>query len=170
AFLSQCFLRLRRAGAMGSTKVLVGDRHIWRKPGTIPMVKHSGGSILDENLWITLFQVCQRSWANLEQNCLALSGNLASVQSFLKYQSMQALIQDTTGQLPRTCVGGFDAVKEGTWMWSDWSRFYYTNRNTSEPNNTGVGKDCLEMNAASEKRWFDVPCEFVFASLCSRRM
>uniref|UniRef100_A0A8K9XTA1 C-type lectin domain-containing protein n=1 Tax=Oncorhynchus mykiss TaxID=8022 RepID=A0A8K9XTA1_ONCMY len=116
------------------------------------------------------FVSIQCSWANLEQNCLALSRNRASVQSFLKYHSMQALIQDTTGQLPRTWDGGFDAVKEGTWMLSDWYRFYYTNRNTYEPNNTGVGKDCLEMKAASEKRWFDVPSEFVFASLCSRKM
>ena len=27
---------------------LNGKRHIWRKPGTIPMVKHGGGSIM---LW-----------------------------------------------------------------------------------------------------------------------
>ena len=27
---------------------LIAKRHIWRKPGTIPMVKHGGGSIM---LW-----------------------------------------------------------------------------------------------------------------------
>ena len=110
-----------------------------------------------------------QSWADSEQHCLALGGNLASVHSPLEYQFMQALTKDTNGHLPDTWLGGFDAVKEGLWMWSDGSRFSYTNWNTDEPNNAGGGEDCLQMNAASEKLWFDVPCEWKFVSLCSRR-
>lgn len=111
-----------------------------------------------------------QSWSDSEQNCLALGGNLASVNNLLEYQFMQALTKNTNGHLPDTWIGGFDAVKEGLWMWSDGSRFDYTNWNTGEPNNAGEGEDCLQMNAASEKLWFDVPCEWKFTSLCSRRM
>lgn len=116
------------------------------------------------------FVSIQQSWADSEQNCLALGGNLASVHNLLEYRFMQALTKDTNGHLPDTWVGGFDAVKEGLWMWSDGSRFDYTHWNTGEPNNAGEGEDCLQMNAASEKLWFDVPCEWKFASLCARRM
>ncbi|XP_052362478.1 ladderlectin-like [Oncorhynchus keta] len=98
-----------------------------------------------------------QSWSDSEQNCLALGGNLASVNNLLEYQFMQALTKNTNGHLPDTWIGGFDAVKEGLWMWSDGSRFDYTNWNTGEPNNAGEGEDCLQMNAASEKLWFDVP-------------
>ncbi|XP_038817337.1 ladderlectin-like [Salvelinus namaycush] len=116
------------------------------------------------------FVSIQQSFVDSEQNCLALGGNLASVHSLLEYQFMQALTKDTNGDLHSTWLGGFDAIKEGTWMWSDGSRFDYTNWDTDEPNNAGEGEDCLHMNAASAKLWFDVPCEWKFASLCSRRM
>uniref|UniRef100_A0A4W5KVU9 C-type lectin domain-containing protein n=1 Tax=Hucho hucho TaxID=62062 RepID=A0A4W5KVU9_9TELE len=59
------------------------------------------------------FVSIQQSWADSEQNCLALGGNLASVHSLLEYQFMQALTKDTNGHLPDTWLGGFDAVKEG---------------------------------------------------------
>uniref|UniRef100_A0A8C7J8J8 C-type lectin domain-containing protein n=1 Tax=Oncorhynchus kisutch TaxID=8019 RepID=A0A8C7J8J8_ONCKI len=94
----------------------------------------------------------------------------SSVHSLLEYQFMQALTKDANGHLHSTWLGGFDAIKEGTWMWSDGSRFDYTNWDTDEPNNAGEGEDCLHMNAASAKLWFDVPCEWKFASLCSRRI
>ncbi|XP_038842554.1 ladderlectin-like [Salvelinus namaycush] len=111
-----------------------------------------------------------QSWSDSEQNCLALGGNLASVHNLLEYQFMQSLTKDTNGHLPDTFIGGFDAVKEGLWMWSDGSRFDYTHWNTDEPNNTGGKENCLQMNAAGEKLWFDVTCEWKIASLCSRRM
>nr|XP_046190127.1 ladderlectin-like [Oncorhynchus gorbuscha] len=111
-----------------------------------------------------------QSWSDSEQNCLALGGNLASVNNLLEYQFMQALTKNTNGHLPDTWIGGFDAVKEGLWMWSDGSRFDYTNWNIGQPNNAGEGEDCLQMNAASEKLRFDVPCEWKFTSLCSRRI
>uniref|UniRef100_A0A8C7L4G3 Uncharacterized protein n=1 Tax=Oncorhynchus kisutch TaxID=8019 RepID=A0A8C7L4G3_ONCKI len=81
-------------------------------------------------IWITLFQVC---------------GNLASVNNLLEYQFMQALTKNTNGHLPDTWIGGFDAdltTLTGTLV---------------SPNNAGEGEDCLQMNAASEKLWFDVP-------------
>uniref|UniRef100_A0A4W5LT95 C-type lectin domain-containing protein n=1 Tax=Hucho hucho TaxID=62062 RepID=A0A4W5LT95_9TELE len=92
-----------------------------------------------------------QSWADSEQHCLALGGNLASVQNLLEYQFMQALTKDTNGHLPDTWLGGFDAVKEGLWMWSDGSRFDYTNWNTDEPNNAGEGEDCLQLTNMTNK-------------------
>ena len=42
---------------------LNAKRHIWRKPGTIPMVKHGGGSIM---LWgeghVNMMEVSCRNW------------------------------------------------------------------------------------------------------------
>uniref|UniRef100_A0A3P8XPD1 C-type lectin domain-containing protein n=1 Tax=Esox lucius TaxID=8010 RepID=A0A3P8XPD1_ESOLU len=112
----------------------------------------------------------KRSWADSALNCMALGGSLASVHSLLEYKFIQALILETTGKLPSTWLGGYDAVVEGRWMWSDGSSFDYTNWNTGEPNDAGVGEDCLQMDASQEKSWFDVPCKYAFASLCSRRM
>ncbi|XP_036389192.1 ladderlectin-like [Megalops cyprinoides] len=53
--------------------------------------------------------------------CITLGGNLASLHSLQEYEFVQKL----TAGSPWTWVGGFDAVKEGEWQWSDGSAFPY---------------------------------------------
>uniref|UniRef100_A0A8C7J1C1 C-type lectin domain-containing protein n=1 Tax=Oncorhynchus kisutch TaxID=8019 RepID=A0A8C7J1C1_ONCKI len=147
-----------------SAAIALGDANLTQLLGLEPLLKTEGTKEMScPSDWHPYGSRCFRfvsipqSWSDSEQNCLALGGNLASVNNLLEYQFMQALTKNTNGHLPDTWIGGFDAVKEGLWMWSDGSRFDYTNWNIGEPNNAGEGEDCLQMNAASEKLWFDVP-------------
>ncbi|XP_031417445.2 ladderlectin-like [Clupea harengus] len=86
-----------------------------------------------------------RAWAESERHCVAMGGNLASVHSIDEYSFIQDLIREHTDGTPRTWIGGYDAVQEGLWFWSDGSRFDYTNWYPGEPNNSG-SEHCIEMN------------------------
>uniref|UniRef100_A0A674APG7 Ladderlectin-like n=1 Tax=Salmo trutta TaxID=8032 RepID=A0A674APG7_SALTR len=122
-----------------SAAIALGDANLTLLLGLEPLLKTEGTKESScPSDWHTYGSRCfkfvsiPQSWADSEQNCLALGGNLASVRNLLEYQFMQALTKDTNGHLPDTWVGGFDAVKEGLWMWSDGTRFDYTHWNTEE--------------------------------------
>ncbi|XP_042564543.1 ladderlectin-like isoform X2 [Clupea harengus] len=108
-----------------------------------------------------------RSWAESERHCLAIGGNLASVHSTDEYRFIQELIREHTGGTPRTWIGGYDAVKEGVWFWSDGSRFDYTNWSTGQPDNHGGKEHCVEMNFADPLLTNDGSCHTISPSVCA---
>ncbi|XP_031416906.1 ladderlectin-like isoform X2 [Clupea harengus] len=108
-----------------------------------------------------------RSWAKSESHCVAMGGNLASVHSIVEHSFIQELIREHTQGTPRTWIGGYDAVEEGRWLWSDGSRFDYTDWSPGEPNNQYGGEHCIEINFGGRLLWNDLSCKRLLPSVCA---
>ena len=90
-------------------------------------------------------------FADAEQAFVVLGGHLASIHT----AQVNAFIAVLGGL--GAYVGGTDAASEGTFVWTDGSPFDFTNWLGGEPNNSGDGEDCLQIND-SLGGWNDVPC------------
>ncbi|XP_038854537.1 ladderlectin-like [Salvelinus namaycush] len=108
-----------------------------------------------------MFVETARTWPEAERHCMFLGENLASVQNTVKYlganlasvhsseesQFLQAVVLIKTGDFPLTWIGGYDAVQDRLWFWSDGSKFDHENWAKDEPNNNqGAREPCVQMN------------------------
>ncbi|XP_043959614.1 ladderlectin-like [Gambusia affinis] len=94
--------------------------------------------------------------------CTALGANLASFHSHSEYMFLKNLVKTVRRSWDRTWVGGYDAVKERLWLWSDGSNFDYIQWGRGEPNNQGGRENCMEINLKG-------PTQYVNDEGCSRR-
>ncbi|XP_048084339.1 ladderlectin-like [Alosa alosa] len=109
-----------------------------------------------------------RTWAESEQYCVMIGGNLASVHNKKEYNFIKDLVRRHTHDSRITWIGGYDALQEGLWLWSDGSRFDYTHWYPGEPNNYGKREHCLVINFKDLRGWNDGQCSDRFSSVCSR--
>uniref|UniRef100_UPI003D9E6012 ladderlectin-like n=1 Tax=Halichoeres trimaculatus TaxID=147232 RepID=UPI003D9E6012 len=93
-----------------------------------------------------LYVGTMKTWALAERHCQALGGNLASVHNDAEDSFIKELIHMVTNEFPRTWIGGSDAQQEGIWLWSDGSRFTFTNWCSGQPNNLSWRQHCIERN------------------------
>ncbi|KAL3059470.1 hypothetical protein OYC64_014137 [Pagothenia borchgrevinki] len=98
------------------------------------------------------------NWASAERDCLALGGNLASIQSTTEYYFIRKLVRTATGQDLNFWAGGHDAVMEGVWLWSDGSKFSFSRWGRGEPSNYRGKEHCMEVNYGANKQVNDVDC------------
>ncbi|CAB1320992.1 unnamed protein product, partial [Coregonus sp. 'balchen'] len=103
-------------------------------------------------------------------HCVSIGANLASVHSSAEYQFLQEVVGSKIGGSSTTWIGGFDAVQDRLWFWSDGSEFDYQNWKKGEPNNSGGREPCMVMNWGDEYRWNDINCGNSFPSVCSKRI
>ncbi|XP_041098899.1 lectin-like [Polyodon spathula] len=87
----------------------------------------------------------RKTWADAELYCRSLGGNLASIHSVEDNQAIQNLIRNNDASNGYTWIGGSDCFKEGSWYWTDGSKWDYNNWNKGEPNNFGI-ENCLQFN------------------------
>ncbi|XP_034741178.1 galactose-specific lectin nattectin-like isoform X1 [Etheostoma cragini] len=109
-----------------------------------------------------------KTWLDAETTCIAAGGNLASIHSAAEHAFVKDFIRRVSGTQNPSWIGGTDAVKEGTWMWSDGSAFNYKNWSAREPNNINGGEHCLMMNWPPGENWNDSICTGQFPFVCSR--
>ncbi|XP_038860476.1 ladderlectin-like [Salvelinus namaycush] len=108
-----------------------------------------------------MFVRTSRTWPNAERHCQLLGeklkpvhntvkylgANLASVHSYEESQFLQAVVLIATGSFPLTWIGGFDAVQDRLWFWSDGSKFDHESWAEGEPNNhNGAREPCIQIN------------------------
>uniref|UniRef100_A0A3P9DNL0 Ladderlectin-like n=1 Tax=Maylandia zebra TaxID=106582 RepID=A0A3P9DNL0_9CICH len=93
-----------------------------------------------------LFKSSMKTWTDAECSCQTLGGNLASFHSTAEYTFIRKLIYTAAGSYPTAWVGGNDRETETVWKWSDGSQFDFTNWAKEQPNNSGGGEDCMEIN------------------------
>uniref|UniRef100_G3N750 C-type lectin domain-containing protein n=1 Tax=Gasterosteus aculeatus aculeatus TaxID=481459 RepID=G3N750_GASAC len=110
----------------------------------------------------------EMTWGKAEKNCLSLGGHLASVHSVLEYHDIQKAIISSSFHHPSTWIGGSDAQEENQWIWSDGTRFDYTNWANGEPNNLRGHQNCIQMNFGDAKAWDDVQCWTKLPSICAQ--
>ncbi|XP_069046937.1 galactose-specific lectin nattectin-like [Lepisosteus oculatus] len=83
----------------------------------------------------------QKTWADVEIECIKLDGNLASVHSEEENTFLLQLINSIKASY--TWIGGSDSEKEGTWLWSDGSQLDFTKWGNGQPDNYGV-ENCIK--------------------------
>ncbi|KAK5863077.1 hypothetical protein PBY51_000134 [Eleginops maclovinus] len=128
---------------------------------------HHGWTQLGSRCFIYRNQA--QDWATAETECIALKGNLASIRSTTEYNFIRQLVKKATGTDVNVWVGGYDAVREGVWMWSDGSKFTFRNWSRGEPNNAGGKEHCMEINYAGSQV-NDVGCLDSQPYVCSYSM
>ncbi|MED6278004.1 hypothetical protein CHARACLAT_019273 [Characodon lateralis] len=107
------------------------------------------------------------TWASAEETCLSMNATLASVHNLGEYYYIQGLIKAFTLENKQAWLGGSDAQKEGTWMWSDRSPFHFLNWCPRQPDNYGT-QNCLQMNYGDGKCWDDVLCTIRRHFVCAK--
>ncbi|XP_053174060.1 galactose-specific lectin nattectin-like [Scomber japonicus] len=114
-----------------------------------------------------IFYNVEKDWADAERICSSLSGNLVSIHTKDEYKFLREMIYRATNSHKTTWVGGYDAVKEGVWFWSDGSKFDFTDWGKGEPNNRG-GEGCMEINLRGEDYVNDGKCQLKRSFICAR--
>uniref|UniRef100_A0A8C9XM78 Galactose-specific lectin nattectin-like n=1 Tax=Sander lucioperca TaxID=283035 RepID=A0A8C9XM78_SANLU len=114
------------------------------------------------------FYIQTKTWIDAELFCQTAGGNLASIHSDAEHAFIKAFIQQVAGTQKTSWIGGSDAVKEGTWLWSDGSKFNYQSWGAREPNNLGV-ENCIEMNWGGAN-WNDAACNNGNSFVCSKNL
>ncbi|XP_041660726.1 galactose-specific lectin nattectin-like [Cheilinus undulatus] len=117
------------------------------------------------------FNFSRLDWADSERACTGIGANLASVHTKEEYDFLRDTIHQVTGQHTTAWLGGYDATKEGVWLWSDGSHFDFRYWGPGEPNNVEKGTEhCMQMNFRGLNYVNDIPCNFLLASICKKRM
>ncbi|XP_042265651.1 galactose-specific lectin nattectin-like [Thunnus maccoyii] len=124
-----------------------------------------GWTQFDQRCYI--FYNSEKDWADAERFCTSLDGNLASIRSENEYKFLREMVYRATNSHKRTWVGGYDAVKEGLWLWSDGSKFNFTGWAKGEPNNHG-DEGCMEINLRGEDFVNDARCKEKNSFICAR--
>jgi len=85
------------------------------------------------------------TWLQAEATCKQWGGHLASIASSKENAQVYALMGKTCGNNNGGWIGLTDAAKEGTWLWSDGTKYSYKNWNKGEPNNFLGNEDRVHM-------------------------
>ncbi|XP_054878106.1 galactose-specific lectin nattectin-like [Poeciliopsis prolifica] len=112
-----------------------------------------------------IFVKVKKSWAEAENDCLSMNGNLASFHSSNDYYFLKHLVYRTTGKDTRSWIGGHSALIEGIWFWSDGSKFVF---NSWTRNNTSDGKRCMDINIAGQTLLSGADCYTTLPYICAR--
>ncbi|XP_076850622.1 galactose-specific lectin nattectin-like isoform X1 [Brachyhypopomus gauderio] len=143
-------------------------------------ISQGGTEISQETLscpypWTLYGQRCYRffssyvTWAEAESTCLRHGGNLASVHTISEYKFLQNLIKKMSGSFLQTWIGGYDAVKEGQWFWSDGTEGNFYFWASQQPDNYLNNENCMQMNAGEKLKMNDSICSNHFPFVCKKR-
>ncbi|XP_072222510.1 ladderlectin-like [Leuresthes tenuis] len=117
-----------------------------------------------------IFYRTAKSWIDAEHFCISVGGNLASIHSADENIFLSNLVKRVTGAHLYTWVGGFDAVADRRWLWSDGSHFDYRRWAQGEPNNhRGRREPCIEINFRGPY-WNDAPCTHRIPFICGKKL
>nr|XP_046254127.1 galactose-specific lectin nattectin-like [Scatophagus argus]XP_046254128.1 galactose-specific lectin nattectin-like [Scatophagus argus] len=114
-----------------------------------------------------MFNYAEKDWADAEMFCIGLGGNLASLKAAEDYTFLRDIVKKSTGSDKSTWIGGFDAVKEGVWQWSDGSKFVFKGWYLGEPNNTDKAEHCMEINFEGQDYVNDMKCNEKKSFICA---
>ncbi|XP_034534275.1 galactose-specific lectin nattectin-like [Notolabrus celidotus] len=117
-----------------------------------------------------MFHHSQRAWADAEKFCTTQGGNLVSLHSKEERLFIQKTLQRVAGKLVNVWVGGYDAGKEGVWLWTDGSLFDFKDWNNGEPNNFQGHENCMEMNYAGRDNVNDNSCWKKKSFICAKSL
>ncbi|XP_043980383.1 ladderlectin-like [Gambusia affinis] len=115
-----------------------------------------------------LYVTRKKSWADAEYHCLSLRANLASIHSTNEYNFLRDLIYKASGAHTTSWVGAHDSAEEGTWMWSDGSKFLFHNWGPGQPNNYRGNENCMDINLGGNDHVNDDTCSKELPFVCAK--
>ncbi|XP_078118853.1 galactose-specific lectin nattectin-like [Sander vitreus] len=113
------------------------------------------------------FYIQPKAWIDAETFCQTAGGHLASIHSDEEHKFLKDYLNQVTGTIPEAWIGGTDAVKVFTWIWTDGSKFNFQIFNAGQPDNAGGAELCLEMNFQGNN-WNDRACSFPLSFVCAK--
>ncbi|XP_034027567.1 galactose-specific lectin nattectin-like [Thalassophryne amazonica] len=108
-------------------------------------------------------------WATAELTCVRKGGNLASIHNQREQNFITQLIRKLSGENTKTWIGGYDAVKEGLWLWSDGSTFNYKGWKKGQPDKHVPPEHCAETNFKGAF-WNNASCKVKRSFLCVKNL
>ncbi|XP_045921077.1 galactose-specific lectin nattectin-like [Micropterus dolomieu] len=115
-----------------------------------------------------IFIDSEKTWPEAESYCLFEDANLASIHSAEENHFVQALTRGDSHEFPETWIGGFDAIPDAFWMWSDGSKFNY--ENWAEEDEKEENEHCLKMNYEEDLKWEPESCNDTLPFVCAKRI
>ncbi|XP_028822898.1 galactose-specific lectin nattectin-like [Denticeps clupeoides] len=106
-------------------------------------------------------------WAKAELVCRSYGGHLASIHSTEEHSFLVGLVKKVRNI--SVWIGGSDAAKEGTWVWSDGSKWDFTKWAPGEPNNAGKIQHCAQLWDKSNMNVDDLSCGSKLAYVCAKK-
>ncbi|XP_021363194.1 uncharacterized protein LOC110456661, partial [Mizuhopecten yessoensis] len=111
-----------------------------------------------------------KTWPDAQWDCNRRGGNLSSISGPREQNFLQAVL--SSGQfanLPYNFwIGATDGTVEGGWEWVDGGPFAFFHWDAGEPNESGVGEDCVEIVSMWGYRWNDKRCDKRNAYICKK--
>ncbi|XP_039631401.1 lectin-like [Polypterus senegalus] len=107
-----------------------------------------------------------KTWVEAEAFCLNLGGHLASVHNADANKYITSFIKSKDSSGPVTWLGASDCQQVSVWLWTDGSKWDYTNWNKGEPSNGNNVERCLHINYAVENGWNDDNCVSEYPFVC----
>ena len=99
------------------------------------------------------------SWHEARDNCLALGGDLVSIENFLEYQYL-FYFQYQSGEKGAMWLGLNDQERSGIWQWSDGTPLSFAFWMDGQPNTYGgMDEDCVGAVMNDIFYWGDTPCQ-----------
>ncbi|KAM4549917.1 ladderlectin-like [Fundulus diaphanus] len=109
------------------------------------------------------------TWVDAELHCVSQGANLVSIHSQREENFVKRLIRNFDPAQAPNWIGLFDAQRDGTFFWSDGSRFNFRYWNAGEPNNAGGPESCVHTNWGPARKWNDKLCTEKYAFVCKAR-
>ncbi|XP_038586861.1 aggrecan core protein-like [Micropterus salmoides] len=110
----------------------------------------------------------RKTWLEAESYCLFEDANLASIHSYEENHFIQSLTRADSFVFPETWIGGFDAIHDSHWLWSDGSKFNYQDWNKEDKEEEN--EHCLKMNDGYELKWEPESCNDTLPFVCTKKI
>ncbi|KAM7012510.1 galactose-specific lectin nattectin-like [Tautogolabrus adspersus] len=108
-------------------------------------------------------------WCDAEAHCISEGGNLAAILQPDSVQQFREIVVKAAGTEIPVWLGGYDAVKEGKWKWSNGNKFVFSGWGPSKPSKS-TAKNCMGMDATDKQAIEDDKCDLKKAFLCAREL
>ena len=116
-----------------------------------------------------LFGNSSLTWSKAEEYCKSGGGHLASVTSEKINKFLAQLLDNRNTK--DIWIGATDQGVEGTFAWSDCSRWGFTSWEDNQPNDLNNNEDCAELNIGRQSAsWNDLPCESDKKFVCAKEI
>ncbi|XP_054878105.1 ladderlectin-like [Poeciliopsis prolifica] len=126
----------------------------------------AGWSWFDHHCFVVV--TFQKSWAEAEKHCQNLDSHLASFHNIDEYNFLRQTVLRSTLKQSRFWIGGYDSAQEGTWFWSDGSKFIFSTWGSGQPDNAGGNEHCMNINDRGRDFVDDSPCDMTLPFICAR--